>query len=143
MASFELFPDPVVTVVEAGIFLTNLVVIKKLILDPYVQLKDKRDAATTGSKDDAVKIVAECETVTNQITEKLSAAAQNAKSMRETIRTEAVKTRDSLLESAEKEAKSTVEKVREEVAKNLSEERGRVSEIVSGLSQEVYKAALS
>jgi F0F1-type ATP synthase membrane subunit b/b' len=143
MASFELFPVPEVTAVEAGFFLLNMVIIKKLILNPYMKLKDKRELATVGSQDEAKKIIQQCESLSESITKQLGVAAQEARESRESIRTEAVKKRESILAAAEKDARKVISDVQTEVESKLQAERARVPEIVNSLTQEVYAAALN
>ena len=43
MASLELVPHPDVLVVQAGVFLANFVVVKKLLVEPYLTVRDKRE----------------------------------------------------------------------------------------------------
>ena len=44
MADFNLVPVPRVLLVQAGIFIANTIIIKKLLIEPYLKLKAKRDS---------------------------------------------------------------------------------------------------
>ena len=56
MSGLNLVPNPTVLAVQAGVFMANIFVIKKLWLDPYLRVYEKRQANTTGSQTDAEKI---------------------------------------------------------------------------------------
>jgi len=143
MASFELFPDPAVLVVETGIFLVNVAIIKKLMLDPYLQLKDKREAATIGSKEGASAVLNKCESIASTISATLTAAAEETVVIKDAIITDAASQRDALLKTAEGEAKATIDAIQTAIQKQLSEERSKIDSVVSQLTEEVYSLAVN
>jgi len=143
MASLELIPNPQVPVVQAGIFLANLVVVKKLWVEPYLTVRDRREKMTAGSKDDATRFLADAERLSEEINAKLKSAAGEAKSHRETIRNAALARRAQILAAAESEAKAHVDTVERQIKDELTRERSKVPAIVQTLTDDVYKLALS
>ena len=59
MASLILVPDPEVLAIQAGLFLVAVGVVKKLYVEPYLAVRERRQAATVGSKDEAARTLAE------------------------------------------------------------------------------------
>ncbi len=143
MSSFELFPEPTVLAVEAGVFLVNMAIIKKFMVDPYLKLKDKRDAATTGSKEGAAAALEKCESISAAIAKAIHAANDDARGIKEKIQVDASQKRDALVAAATKEARGTIESMQADVATQLNKERARVSEIVGSLTSEVYATAIN
>jgi F0F1-type ATP synthase membrane subunit b/b' len=143
MSSLQLVPDPVVLATQVGVFVVNVFVMKKLIFDPYLAVREKRERQTVGSKDAATRLVAEAEQTAHDIGTRLNAAADAAKGERETLRNEALAKRQSLVTAAEKEAKAHVAGVEQQIAADLAAQRAKVPATVAALSEELYKIALA
>lgn len=143
MASLELIPKVPVLVVQGAVFLANIVIVKKLLVEPYLQVKDRRDKVTVGSKDDAVRFLAEAERVSQHIAERLQTAYDAAKAEREKIRAAALAKRDTIVSAAEKEAKAHMDVMERQVRDSLDQEKQKVPAIVKSLTDEVYRIALA
>lgn len=143
MASLNLIPNPPVLAVQAVIFLANVVVVKKLFVEPYLQVKDRRDKITVGSKDDAARFLAEAEQISQRLNERLQSAFDAAKAEREKIRNAAIAKRDALLAAAEAEAKTHVEAMERQISDALNREKSKVPGVVQTLTDEVYRIALA
>ena len=143
MASLELVPHPSVLAVQVGVFLANLVVVKKLWVEPYLLVKERRQKLTVGSKDEATRLLAEAEKVAEEINSKLLTAASEAKASREGVREAALQRRTQILAAADAEAKAYVGTVERQVKEELMRERGKVPAVVHKLTDEVYTLALS
>lgn len=143
MASLNLIPNPPVLAVQAVIFLANVVLVKKLFVEPYLQVKDRRDKVTIGSKDDATRLLAEAEQISQRVNERLQSAYDAAKVEREAIRNAAIAKRDDLLAAAEKDAKAHVESVERQIGDAMTREKAKVSGVVESLTDEVYRIALA
>jgi F0F1-type ATP synthase membrane subunit b/b' len=142
MAALNLVPNPPVLVVQAGIFLANLAIIKKLYVDPYLSVRDRRDAQTLGNKDAATAALSQAEAVQAKISESLSAAADAAKKARDAQRATAIEKRNAVLKAAEAEAQAQVAAVEKQIQAELQSEKAKVPGIVASLTQEVYQLAL-
>lgn len=143
MASLNLVPNPAVMAVQAGIFLTAIAIIKKLMLDPYMKLREKRVALTSGSQEDAENALAECDKISLTIKEKIQAAASEAKEAREFVREAALAKKTSILTDADQAVKSTVSKASEQIAAELAEEKQKIPAVVKAVSDQFYNVALN
>jgi F0F1-type ATP synthase membrane subunit b/b' len=143
MASLNLIPDPQVLAVQVGVFLVNAAVIKKLFVEPYLKVNDRREAATIGGKDSALKMLDACETLTTEIENRLASASDEAKRARELTREKAQKERAQLVKSAETDAKAVVEEVEARIKSDLATEKAKIPQMFQTLVGEVYSAALA
>lgn len=143
MASLNLVPNPPVLAVQAVIFLTGLFVVKKLFVQPYLELRDKREKLTVGSKDEAQKLLLETERVSQDIAAKLNAAITEAKQAREKTRDAALQKRQTALSAAEGDSKKLVQEVETQIKQDLAAEKAKVPAVVKSLTDEVYKLALA
>jgi len=142
MASLNLVPNAGLLAAQAGIFLANMVVIKKLMIDPYLKLKDKRQALTTGGQEEAEKILKDCELKGADLEAKITRAREDAKVLRQNSKADADTRQNQTLEAARKEAAEIVEKLRKELSENLRAEKEKIPQVVQKLSEDVYFASL-
>ena len=143
MATLNLVPDPGVLVVQGGIFLVAMGVVKTLFVGPYLKVRERREAATVGSKDEAIKALAEADAISRMIEDRLAAAASEAKAARERVRDAATAKRDQLLAAATAEANAAVAAVERQIQQDVAAERTKVPGVVAQLTDEVYKLALA
>ncbi len=125
MSQLNLTPDPVLLGTQALIFLANMFVVKKLILNPYLAVRSRREAATGGSHHEADKLSKDALALEEKITERMRAAHKEATIVREKIKADAMTARAARLSQAETEAKQAQAKMEREIAQNLAEERSR------------------
>jgi F0F1-type ATP synthase membrane subunit b/b' len=143
MATLELIPKVPVLIVQTGVFLANIVVVKKLFVDPYLKLQDRRDAMTIGNQEGATKILAECETITRNVTTKLEAAYAEAAAAREVVRASTLTKKTEMLKAAEAEARAYVEAIEKDIQQEVAREKQKIPAIVNSLTQEFYEQTLS
>lgn len=143
MASLNLVPDPEVLVVQAGIFLVALGVVKKLFVEPYLKVRERREAATVGSKDEAARALVECDTLSSQIEDRLTGTALEAKAARAKVNAAALGKRDGIVATATTEANAIVAAVERQIQAELAGELAKVPAVVAQLTDEVYKLALA
>lgn len=143
MASLNLIPNPSVLVVQAGVFLANILVVKKLFVEPYLMVRDRREQLTIGGKDEASQAFAEADRTAADIQTRLSAAMAAAKKERDSLREVATQKRQALLAEAEAQAKKHVDSVEQQIKSEMTAERAKIPGIVASLTDEVYLAALS
>lgn len=138
MTQLNLKPDPIVLGVQAVIFLANMFIVKKLMLEPYLSVRNRRDAQTGGNLDTAQKLQREAEELEAKITERMRAAHKDAAQVREGIKKEAMEKRASVLAKAESEAKAEQSRIETAIAANLKEERARQDQSIKSISDQFF-----
>ena len=142
MASLNLVPNPGLLLVQAGIFLANMVVVRKLMVDPYLSLKDRRQALTTGSKEEGEALLRECHQKNEALSQQIAKSRLEASAFRQQQCLEAESEAHALVAGAKKEASEYAEALRTELRENLRQESEKVPAIVAKLVEEVYQACL-
>ena len=143
MAELSLVPNVSVIAVQTVVFLTNLVVVKKLFVEPYLTLKDRRDKLTTGSQSDAAALTLANEQAVIKIETAIQTAAREASKARELLRQEASVKRSTIIKQAEAEAAATISSVTKQIADDLNEQKSSVPGLVKQLTAEVYQVAIT
>ena len=143
MAGLNLTPHIPAVAAQAGIFLSAVFVVKKLMLEPYLEVQAKREKNTVGNKAAASDIQKENEKMVQDIVERQEAAGRESRKLSTSIIQQAREKKDSILAAASKEAVDLVESVREKVDAGLEEERNRIPQFVSELTQVVYQKTLN
>ncbi len=138
MSQLNLKPDPVVLGIQAAIFLANMFIVKKLMLEPYLSVRSRREAQTGGSQDAAQKLLQEAQALEAKITDRMREAHKDAAKVRDVIKKEAWTKRTALLAKAEAESKAEQEKMATAVATNLKEERARKEESIRGIADQFF-----
>lgn len=143
MASIELIPKLPVMAVQAGVFLANCLVVKKLFVDPYLKSRAERERQTLGSQSEATGLAAEAERIAEGISHRLETSATDNHQSREKLRTSALERRRVIVSAAETESRAYVESAAREIRADAQTERAKVPGIVSALVDQVYRAAVS
>lgn len=143
MASLELIPKVPVLIAQTGVFLANVFVIKKLFVEPFLSVKDRRDAATVGSADHAVKILQEADRLASDITSKVETAYTQASAAREAQRNQALAKKTDLIKAADDEARRHIESIEKQIKQEVESERQKIPAIVNSLTQEFYTKTIS
>ena len=143
MAELSLVPNVSVIAVQTVVFLTNLVVVKKLFVEPYLTLKDRRDKLTTVSQSDAAALTLANEQAVIKIETAIQTAAREASKARELLRQEASVKRSTIIKQAEAEAAATISSVTKQIADDLNEQKSSVPGLVKQLTGEVYQVAIT
>jgi len=143
MANLDLIPKLPVLAVQAGIFVANLGIMKKLFMEPYLKVRNAQDSQTIGSQGDAARFLVVADTVSAEINARLQAALLHAKEAREKVRGTAIGQRQTLLSAAQAVVKTELDRVEGEVKAQMEAERAKVPNVVASLVNEVYKIALN
>lgn len=139
MAALNLDPNPLIIAAQMGIFIGAVVVVKKLMVEPYLRVKNKRDGLTVGSTDHAKTLVAENEKISADIQGQLQDAFQYAKKVKETALDSAEAKSREILASAKTHIEAESTKLEQELKGNLAEETGKAKSFVDNLATEVYQ----
>jgi F0F1-type ATP synthase membrane subunit b/b' len=136
MSSLNLSPNPVIMAATAGVFLVNLLAVKKLFLEPYLKVRDQRIKATFGNQAAAEQLEVENTRATEKIRDRIAQASLEARNFRDSSLAAAKQKRDDLLAAASKEANEVVASLRGNLVKELAEQRQAVPAIVQQLSRQ-------
>jgi F0F1-type ATP synthase membrane subunit b/b' len=142
MASLELKPEPIVVAVQGVIFLASMYSVKKLMLEPFLKLRERRKALTEGRFQEARKIVDEAEQKLSAIRERMREAAMAARSDRDVIVGKAVLARTELIAKAEAEGKQVISEMKNRISVDLAGERAVIKSQVSVLTKQVMDRVL-
>ena len=115
MAQLVLVPNPVVMAVQAGVFIAGAVIIKKLMIEPYLSVRDRREKLTVGNRDEAAMILNRCEIIAADVNKRLIQAAQTAHKAKEATRNSALERRNAIISAAEDESKATIARITAEI----------------------------
>jgi len=138
MAGLNLTPNPTIIAIQLGIFLTAYYSVKNLVLTPYLELRKKREIATSGRKDDALGLLGENETITSQIDQKLATATRSMRDEHAIVRRQANETKAAIIGAADAEARSELKQVQERIRAELAEQRAKLPQVIEQLSAELY-----
>jgi F0F1-type ATP synthase membrane subunit b/b' len=138
MSQLNLTPDPLVIATQATIFLANMFVIKKLILNPYLKVRARREASTGGSQLDAQKMAQSALALEAKITERVRSAHKDAAVSREKIKSEALAKRAAKLTSAEATTKKSQLDVQTMIAANLLEEKTNKETTIKAIADSFF-----
>jgi len=138
MSQLNLKPDPIVLGVQAVIFLVNMFIVKKLMLEPYLSVRSRRDAQTGGSQDAAQKLQNEAEALEAKITDRMRTAHKESAQVREGIKKEALDKRAAILAKAESESKAEQARIESAIATNLKEERARQDQSIKTIAEQFF-----
>ncbi|MES2745042.1 MAG: hypothetical protein V4655_06430 [Bdellovibrionota bacterium] len=136
MSSLNLTPNPTVMIIEAGVFLANFFVVKKLLLEPYLGVSAKRKELTEGNQSQAEHLEIENQKAIQRIQSQLNTVADETRSLRDSTIQKAKVERDSLVHVASDEAARTIESMRKELSAELASERSRIPTLVDQLTRE-------
>ncbi|MCX6126524.1 MAG: hypothetical protein NTV34_17455 [Proteobacteria bacterium] len=142
-SSLNLKPDLPIMIIQASLFLVNMFVVKRLILQPYLSLKLSREKVTGGSQVEAQDLLAKSASLDQEVAGKLRDAHKAAALTREGLKTAALSKRSEILAAAELTAKTEQQELRIAIVNNLAEERlKREGNIMSIANELIAKATL-
>jgi F0F1-type ATP synthase membrane subunit b/b' len=138
MSTLNLIPDLELLCAHTGIFLANLVVVKSLIITPYLALQKKRRALTADRHDEAVKILADCAQHSQELESRVKATYREAAHASEERKAHALVAQKALIVEAKKNADTALEAMRQEIAALVQRESKKIPFIAQELSKEFY-----
>lgn len=143
MAGLNLTPNPAIMAVQAGVFLANIYVVKKLWLDPYMKVYKKRQEKTRGAQSEAESILKRNVASISEIDGRISQASIDAKAVRARIHDDMSKEKNAALLEAAQEAEQIVQTSRAQLEANLEQELQKIPKIVNQLSNDFYAKVIS
>ena len=138
MSALNLIPDSYVVVAQGAVFLTNAYVVKKLLLEPYLDVRRKRDALTKNAKEDALSSLGESDQKARQIEAKLREAHQQAQNIYQVEKDKAVSENQRVIQDATAASEKRVKEIRQAVQASYLEEEKKVKATAESLVAEAY-----
>jgi F0F1-type ATP synthase membrane subunit b/b' len=139
-ATPTLVPDPTVIAVQGVIFLTAVVLVKKLMLDPYERLRVLRSQQTTGSSDAAKGLAQRNAEIQFSIEKALNETIAAAKSSAEAVRNKFQSERDRIIKDAETGTVRQTETAVNQLQKELEAQENKISEEAARLTKQIVEA---
>lgn len=134
MAGLNLNPNPYVLVTQAGFFLASMYSIKKLMVEPYLKVKGKRDDLTTGNKSQADSILSSNNSKASEIESRLSSSLDESRKEVGEIYAKGASESDSILQAASNETSAYLEKVDRELNQDFAESRSQLPGIIKEIT---------
>lgn len=138
MSSLNLDPNSLVLATQLGVFLGAVVCVKKLMLEPYLKVKEKRDRLTIGNQSDADALLEKNEQIKKQIDEKIQGAYEMARVIKAESLKKAEDESSRIISVAENEVSSLAIELEKEITASLKEESQKIPQTVESLSAELY-----
>ncbi len=142
MASLDLRPDLNLMLVQAAVFATNLYVVNRFFVAPYLRLKDARAKETDGVKEKALRFEKEASSLERDINQRLKETLLEAAEIRAKIKEKAEQEHTSVILQARKASEIEVEKVFAQVEENLKLSRAQLAKEAAGLVSFVCSSLL-
>lgn len=143
MAGLNLNPNPIIMVTQAGFFFASLITVKKLMLDPYLKIRDSRLASTKGSQSDSKEIIKDNETKERSIEEKMTTGIEEARHFSEDIRNKAKTQRDQILADAQEKSRELIKASEAKLKETLNQETSKISNVISEITDVLYNKTLN
>lgn len=143
MSSLNLVPNPQLMVAQAVVFFANLYVVKRLMVEPFLKLKEKREEKTTGSDVLAKNMMFECERKESEIEKKTASFFLENNENRKKIKDEARKKQQQLLSQSREENEQKIISYTKELRDSYEQEKKKIGSAVNSLSEEFYRIILS
>lgn len=139
MSGLNLIPNPPVMLLQAAIFVSQVVVVNKLFVKPFRELKRKREAGTVGAEQKSEKLSEEQEKLSIEIKKKMEELKGQLQSFREKERADAKIRRDREVQEAHSELTEFVTLSRNEIQGSLDEERAKLETVTKDLVEDLYR----
>lgn len=142
MASLDLRPDLNLVLVQTAVFVSNLYVVKRFFVSPFLKLKEARLKETEGVKEKALLFQKEANALDSAINKKLKEALSEAQELRSSIEELAEEEQKKTLLLAKEKSEEEVNKVLAQVRDNLQAGRKQLAEESSRLVPKVCSLLL-
>lgn len=137
MSGLNLIPNPAIVLAEAGVFFANLIIAKRLIVNPYLKLKDARNSLTFGAENQAQTYTHEKQKAKVELEEARKTVRKELEAIRESVRKEAIQKREDILAKAHDNARQEISSASNELRTALAREQAKLEKESSQLAQEI------
>lgn len=143
MASLDLNPDINLMLVQAAVFASNLYVVNRFLVKPYLKLQEARSKETQGVKSMAREFEKESSSLERDINNKLKDVLEEASQIRANIQRKAEQDYNDLVAKARKVSEEEVAKVLSQIQTSVSEARKQLAKESEQLVPIVCKSLLA
>jgi len=143
LASLNLEFNPTAIAAHAVVFITSIGVVKKLYVDPYMKLRDKRDHATINQKARAQDLVLQNEELGSEIHAKFEKAKDEIHQVVDVKRNEMKERREEILALSNQKARELLEKVRTEIGDIMKQEEQKLTTAIPALTDELFQKTVN
>ena len=143
MADFRLDPVPRVLVVQAMIFLANTWIIKKLMIDPYLQLRAKRLDYTERKKEQANQRLTEVKQQLAELEARRQAKLNELSDLRRQKQTRAQGQREDIIRTARQQAEKEIKRAKDTLDNEFQQAQEQLAEVKDQLGQQVLGKLLA
>ena len=143
MATLNPIPNLLVMLVQAGTFLATLLVAKKTILEPYLQVRKFRYFQTQGKKEETERLLLENQKRLQEIDDKIQEAVVKAKDSRGAHKTLVLRERDEILKEAEKYSQEIIAQTKQRIQEEIRLERAKIPVIIDNLVRALFDQVVS
>lgn len=138
MAGINLVPNPGVLGTLLAVFAVNYFIIKKLIVDTFLKLKEKRESMTSGSEDQAKSLLEENQRIESQIESKTRDALEEARMASQKIIQDATDRQNEIIKSAQSASQETLKGIRIRIQNELINERSKIPVVSEKVAGQIY-----
>ena len=135
-SKLNLVPELPVFIGHSILFLANIAVVHKLFVKPYLELKNKRLAVTSGSESQAMMLINTARASALEVDVRLAAAFSETAAFRAEKRANAQLQKSKIVELAESELESEMETFKRELKEEIALKRSELSSIIDKLTHD-------
>ena len=143
VAEFRLDPVPRVLVVQAVIFLANTWIVKKLMIDPYLQLRTKRLDYTERKKEQANQRLIEVKQQLAELEARRQAKLNELAELRRQKQTQARNQREEIIRTARQQAEKEIKRAKDTLDNEFQQAQQQLVEVKDQLGQQVLDKLLA
>jgi F-type H+-transporting ATPase subunit b len=123
--------------IQLGLFLVLMLILNKLVFQPFLRSNELREARTDKAREDAADIKARAEKLSTEYREALAAARADAAADRQALRTDGLSNKDTQVSAAREAAASTLAAAQAKASSQFDEARQALLADVDALSKQV------
>ena len=138
MSGLNLIPDPQSMATHAVIFLSNLFVVKKMMIEPFLRLKTARERQTIDADHLAKQMEQALSVNLLEVEKRLTAVRDDVRQEKYNYILIAKKEKEQDISAAQKEVETLLREVRAELARNFEEENGKIRQNTIALMGQIY-----
>ncbi|MBI2603866.1 MAG: hypothetical protein HYW48_12505 [Deltaproteobacteria bacterium] len=138
MSGLNLIPDPQSMATHTVIFLSNIYVVKKMMIEPFLQLKTAREQQTIDAEHGARQMEQELSVNLLEVEKRLKSVSDDVRQDRDNHILMAKKEKEQNISTAQKEVEKLLSEMRAELARNFEEEKGKIRQNTVGLMGQIY-----
>ncbi len=142
MASLNLVPNPPVLITQLIIFISNLFIIKKFFIQPYLELKKLRDASTKGKHEESLSISNRSKEIADEIEKKIFSTQSEALQIIKTKVNEGKSAREKISEEFKSKSESLIKEKSKVIDEEFKSAQREIESSIGKLTEEIYKKVL-